>query len=713
MTSLDQEEELAQQKLFNKDVFRLLFTYVLRCRIYLIYALIFVILTTSTTLLIPFISRIIIDKCIIKNGYVVELNDEWHRSTENEFVKIVKKEGFHIELNNWFIYQSSMKKFSKNSVIRLTSDRVLSKEKYTPVQIRQFSSPLEKKVSAEVNSGNLLKIGNTLFLTEKESARFKNSELMELRSADLKRIALLSLVMISLFFVQFIASYLQILALMKLSQSAMRDLRTDLFSHLLSLELSFFDKNPVGKLVSRVTNDIESLNEMFSSVIINMSQNLLVMTGVIVVMFITDAYLASLVCISIPFLAIVIIIFREKTRKAYRLIRTKIADLNTFLNENISGIRITQIFVQEKKQLRKFKKINSEVYSANVHQLNIYAIFRPLIDFFRWFAIATIIYFGAQSMIDNRISYGLIVMFLAYIGTFFEPICELTEKIDILQSATAAGEKILSIFNTKALKEKEFASHPMRNSFVPSECIKGEVVFDNVWFAYEPENWVLKGVSFTVAPQSTLAVVGETGSGKSTIINLLAGFYKIQKGKITIDGVDIDDIPADILRKKISIVMQDVFLFSRTVKENIILNGAMDSDYLNRILASTNADRFINKLPDKENEMVMERGVTFSAGERQLLAFARSLYADPSILILDEATSNIDTHTEQLIQEAIPHLIKGRTSIAIAHRLSTVRNADQIIVLDNGTIAESGTHQSLLEINGLYHDLYRLQFENA
>lgn len=713
MTSLDQEEELAQQKLFNRDVFRLLLTYVLRYRIYLFYALIFVLITTSTTLLIPLISRTIIDKCIVKNGYIAVLNDEWSRSKENEFVKIVKKEGFYVGQNNWFIFQSSMKKISKNSAKQLANDHVLSKEKYTPVQIQQFSPTLEKKVNAEVNSGNLLKIGNTLFLTEKESARFKNYEMLELRSADLKRIALLSLFMISLFCIQFIASYLQILSLMKLSQRAMRDLRTDLFTHLLSLELSFFDKNPVGKLVNRVTNDIESLNEMFSSVIVNMSQNLLVMTGVIVMMFITDIYLASMVCVSIPFLALAIIIFRAQTRKAYRIIRTKIADLNTFLNENISGIRITQIFVQEKKQLKKFQKINNDVYFANIHQLNIYAIFRPLIDFFRWFAIATIIYFGAKSMIDNRISYGLIVMFLAYIGTFFEPIIELAEKIDILQSATAAGEKILSIFNTKALKEKEFTSNSKRNSNVSSERIRGEVVFDNVWFAYEPGIWVLKGVSFTVAPQSTLAVVGETGSGKSTIINLLAGFYKIQKGKITIDGVNIDDIPGNILRKNISIVMQDVFLFSRTVKENIILNEPMDSDYLNRILASTNADRFIHKLPDKENEMVMERGVTFSAGERQLLAFARSLYADPSILILDEATSNIDTHTEQLIQDAIPHLTKGRTSIAIAHRLSTVRNADQIVVLDNGTIAESGTHQSLLEINGLYCDLYRLQFENA
>lgn len=718
MTSLDQEEKLVQQKLFNIDVFKLLFTYVARYWKYLVYALLFVLVTTTTTLLIPLLSKTIIDKGIVKTGYLAKVSNDSLTTSEHEFANAVKKNGLFLGQNSWFVYQSTMKGFSKTIIDKLTASGELSKQKYTPVESRDFAYKLSEKVKSEVNSGNLMMIGTTILLTQSSSSRFTTSEMMELRAADLKKVAQLSLLMIFLFCIQFVASYLQILTLMQLSQKAMRDLRTDLFSHLLSLEVSFFDKNPVGKLVSRVTNDIESLNEMFSSVIVNMSQNLLVMAGVIVMMFIADAYLATLVCVSIPFLTLIVMIFRAKARKAYRLIRTKIADLNTFLNENISGIRITQIFVQENKQFTKFKKINREVYSANIQQLNIYAVFRPLIDFFKWFSIGTVIYFGAQSMADNRISYGLIVMFLAYISTFFEPIGELAEKIDILQNATASGEKILSIFKTSALKEVPLPSTSVpevvvSETPVQEERFRGEIVFDDVWFAYTPGEWVLKGVSFTVTPQSTLAVVGETGSGKSTIISLLAKFYVIQKGKIYIDGVDINDIPYTVLRKNISIVMQDVFLFSRSVKENIILNGLWNKDRFEKILDSTNSAFFIDRLPEKCDEMVMERGVTFSAGERQLLAFARSLYADPSILVLDEATSNIDTHTEQLIQDAISHVVKGRTSIAIAHRLSTVRDADQIIVLDDGRIAESGTHESLLLKNGLYYELYRLQFENA
>lgn len=709
MTNLDIEEEAVQQKLFNREVIKLLFDYVLRYRHYLFYALFFVLLTTATTLVVPLLSSIIIDKHIVKTGYIAAIDNK--SAGFDEFTATVKKKGELLAENQWFIYQSTLKHFSKQQVAQLIQKGVLSNEKYTPVRMRTFTSVLSGKVTMLINDGTLIKIGNTVLLNDRSSAKFTTAEMLELRYDDLRKVLLFSVLMLSLFSIQFIASYLQILALMKLSQKAMRDLRTDLFSHIISLELSFFDKNPVGKLVNRVTNDIEALNEMFSSVIVNISQNLLVMTGVIVMMFMTDAYLASLVCLTIPFLFLVIVIFRSQARSAYRIIRTKIADLNTFLNENISGIRVTQIFVQEKKQFEKFKKINKEVYSANIRQLNIYAVFRPLIDFFRWFAIGTVIYFGAQSLIEDRISYGMIVMFLAYIGTFFEPIGELAEKIDILQSATASGEKILSIFKTHVKKEVHLSSHSSQIRVVSK--LKGRIVFDDVWFSYVPGEWVLKGVSFSVEPQSTLAVVGETGSGKSTIISLLSRFYTVQKGRILIDGIDINEIPYQDLRKSISTVMQDVFLFSRTIKNNIILNELFDNDRFQKIAQYTNANYFIEKLPQKENEMVMERGVTLSAGERQLLAFARSLYAQPSILILDEATSNIDTHTEQLIQAAITELTKNRTTIAIAHRLSTVRNADQIIVIDKGVIVETGTHDRLIENNGLYYDLYRLQFENA
>ncbi len=711
MSNLEHDEDLAQQKLFNIDVIKLLFRYVFRYRRYLYYSLGFVAVTTATTLYVPVLTRDIIDKYVVNAGYMARRNIQSESPDQKLFNVKIDNEGVVLDTQWVFIYQNTLKHFSKKFIDSQRDRGILSKKKYTLVKLNHVSNELRMKIDRKAVGQYCIVINNHLLIPQDGTQVFTVKEMSELRSNDMKMVILLSFVILGLFVIQFGASYLQILALMKLSQKAMRDLRTDLFSHMLSLELSFYDKNPVGKLVNRVSNDIESLNELFSSVIVNMSQNLLIMAGVVIMMFIADAYLAALVCCTIPVLVLIIFVFRAQARSAYRLIRTKITELNTFLNENISGIRITQVFVQEKKQINKFSVLNNEMYRANIRQLNVYAIFRPMIDFFRWFAIATVIYFGAQSIIDGRISYGLIVMFLAYIGTFFEPIGDLAEKIDILQSATAAGEKILSIFKTDA--RREICAGEQAGNGVSVEKFNGEIVFENVWFAYVPGEWVLKGVSFTVKPKTTLAVVGATGSGKSTIISLLARFYVPQKGRITVDGVDINRIPYEILRKNLSIVMQDVFLFSRTVKENIILNESWDALRYENVMRDTNAGTFVERLLLKHDEMVMERGVTFSAGERQLLAFARSLYADPSILILDEATSNIDTHTELLIQEAIAKGIRGRTSIAIAHRLSTIRNADTIIVIEHGGVSESGTHEQLIDKKGIYYELYRLQFDSV
>jgi ATP-binding cassette subfamily B multidrug efflux pump len=316
-------------------------------------------------------------------------------------------------------------------------------------------------------------------------------------------------------------------------------------------------------------------------------------------------------------------------------------------------------------------------------------------------------YLGSRFILDDRISYGMVLMFIAYIGAFFEPIGDLSEKFDIMQSATAAGEKILSVFKADAKKEispQSSLAHP---------GMAGEIEFRDVWFSYVPDEWVLRGVSFSVKPKETLAIVGETGSGKTTIISLLSRLYAVRKGSITVDGTDINEIPYGRLRANIATVMQDVFLFSRTLRENVILNSAYDEERFASVSRITHIDKFIGELAHRENEQVMERGATFSAGERQLLAFARALYANPSILVLDEATSNIDTETERLIQDAIAHLIRGRTSIIIAHRLSTIRNADRILVLEKGLIVEQGDHESLLAGRGLYYDLYKMQFSDA
>jgi ATP-binding cassette subfamily B multidrug efflux pump len=361
-------------------------------------------------------------------------------------------------------------------------------------------------------------------------------------------------------------------------------------------------------------------------------------------------------------------------------------------------------------------------------QVYVYGIFRPLIELFRWLALAGVICIGARLIVGDRISYGLVVMFLSYIGTFFEPLGDLAEKFDTMQSATAAGEKILLLFSEPDAKEIEVAcsneamSRKAAGTGVatfttgighPKALKHGDVRFDDVWFAYKPGEWVLKGVSFSIEKDRTLAIVGETGSGKTTIASLLTRLYAVQKGTISIGGRPIDDIPYQVLRGSVATVMQDVFLFSTTVAANIALDSPFNKEKFDRACQLSHCDRFLAGLPGGAYEPVMERGATFSAGERQLIAFARALYFDPSILVLDEATSNIDTETEQLIQDAIKHLIKGRTSLIIAHRLSTIRNADEIIVLDKGAIAERGDHATLMAKKGFYYDLYSLQFEVA
>lgn len=703
-------EDNAPDSYFNKDVIKLLFKYILKYRSNLYLALLFVSIITTTTLTVPFLSRIIIDKSIIKSGYLV-INDTTYTNNSRDFKKLLSH-CIALNADTLFAFKNSLSKLSAGEISKLTSKGTVSESTFTLIESPAIDKIPEIKINDALSKGILYRFpGNRFLIKEKQNSFFTFSETASLRIYDIHHAGSMVLVIIGLFVIQFIAAYFQIITLMKLSQFAMRDLRTDLYSHILSLELSFFDKNPIGKLVNRITNDIESLNELFSTVLVTLVQDVLILSGITTIMFFTDLHLALIVSITFPALFIVMLFFRIKARTAYRIIRTRIADLNAFLNENISNIRIIQIFVQELRQFKKFKHINEQVYSANLRQIIIYSVFRPLIDFFKWFTIGTVIYFGTVFFIHGTISYGILLMFLAYINNFFEPIGDLAEKFDILQSATAAGEKILSVFNAPFRKEHVLIS----KSASASSCkpFHGTIVFDDVWFCYTPGEWVLKGVSFSVPARTTLAIIGETGSGKSTIINLISGLYPIQKGRILIDGIDISEFSPGELRSNIATVMQDVFVFSRTIKDNIILGNDWNQTIFQQVTTLTHADEFLRKLPYGAEQKVMERGVTFSAGERQLLAFTRALYFNPSILILDEATSNIDTETEILIQDAISQLIKNRTSIVIAHRLSTIRSSKNILVLNKGQIAEAGDHETLMRHQGLYYDFFRLQFENS
>lgn len=703
-------EENTPDSFFNKDVVKLLFKYILRYRSHLYLALLFVSVITTATLTVPFLSRIAIDRHIVKSGYLVK-HDKANADQSRDLEKLLSK-SIVLKDDTLFVFKSNLSGLSADEIRKLTAEGTLSESTFALIESPTVDNKLEMKINEAQSKGILLVFPNNRYLLKENSSSFFTvSETALLRIHDIRQIGFMVLIILGLFILQFVASYFQIITLMKLSQYAMRDLRIDLFSHITSLELSFFDKNPIGKLVNRITNDIESLNELFSTVLVTLVQDVLILMGITIIMFFTDYHLALVVSISFPALFIVMFLFRIKARQAYRIIRTRISDLNSFLNENISNIRIIQIFVQELRQFNKFKLINGLVYHANLRQVIIYAIFRPLIDFFKWFTIGLVIYFGTTFFLQGTISYGLLVMFLAYINSFFEPIGDLAEKFDILQSATAAGEKILTVLNAPCRKEPVLHSKP--DLLLSENPLDGEIVFDNVWFCYTPGEWVLKGVSFSVPARSTMAIVGETGSGKSTIINLISGLYPISKGRILIDGVDINEIPPGRLRSNIATVMQDVFLFSRTIRENIIMGKNWDEPRFQQVTSLTHASKFLQRLPHGADQNVMERGVTFSAGERQLLAFTRALYFNPSILILDEATSNIDTETEALIQDAISQLIKGRTSIVIAHRLSTIRSAEKILVLNKGQIAEFGDHDTLMGLQGLYYEFFKLQFEKT
>jgi len=716
------DDKRENEKLYSGDVLRLIFHYIVVYKKYLFASLFFVLFITGANLSVPYLLKTIIDRFIFKQGRIIQLH-EYILQGNKTIDKKRLRGGIYLTDTAYFIFRSQLKYFSKKEIEDLEKTGVLSKDSYIPVEYPSFRGPLKNKVNNFLQSGNILLFNDSIYLFNTEILwRFKVQELAELRALDFKRIVQYVILIMFILLIQFGASYIQIIFLMKLSQLAMKDLRKDLFSHIISLEVSYYDKNQIGRMVNRVTNDIETLNELFSSVLITLFQDILMMLGIAMVMFFTDLYLASVVAISFPFIVLITIMFRIKVRNAYRLIRTKITELNSFFNETITGIRIIQIFVREIQNFTRFTARNTAVYNAQLKQLYVYAIFRPLISFLRWFSIASVIYFGARGIGLDKVSYGLLVMFIAYIERFFAPVRDLSEKFDIMQSANAAGEKIISIFKADAVKEvvendEKDASVKVSVIKLPGvserkQELRGEIQFDDVWFSYITDEWILKGVSFSINPKEILAIVGETGAGKSTITSILSKFYKIQRGKILIDGVDIEDIPYWKIRRNIVSVMQDVFLFSRDIRKNITLGSPYNEEWFKTVCRATHIDRFINNLPDGELEPVMERGVTFSAGERQLLSFARALYFNPSILVLDEATSNIDTETERLIQDAIINLTKGRTSLIIAHRLSTIKNADKIIVLDRGKIVEEGRHQELLAKKGIYHKLYTLQFSN-
>lgn len=508
---------------------------------------------------------------------------------------------------------------------------------------------------------------------------------------------------VSVLLLLFICNRIQYVLLQSTGQKIIYEIRNELFAHVESLSMRFFDLTPVGKIVTRITNDVEALNDMYSNILIKLFKNLIKILGLAAVMLMLNVRMALLSFVLVPAIVVLTVIFKRISRRTYQITRTKITALNTFLSENLSGMKIIQIFHREEKKKEEFEEKSEELYRANYRELMVFAIFRPMIYMLSVLALVIVLAGGSSGVLSDTLSIGTLYIFLQYINTFFEPIQELAEQLSTLQSAIASAEKIFTLLDVKPVVEEP--ENP-----VELKEIKGRIEFKHVWFAYDGEDYILKDVSFTIEPGQRVAFVGATGAGKSSILNLIGRYYDIQKGEILLNGVDIRKLKKEQLRAAIGQVQQDVFLFTGDISSNIRLRNEEISDEAVREAAhEVNADRFIRKLPGQYHEHVSERGATFSAGQRQLLSFARTLAFDPTILILDEATANIDTETEQWIQDALGKLMNGRTTIMVAHRLSTIQHADKIIVMHKGRIRESGTHQELLEQNGIYKKLYQLQ----
>ncbi len=525
-------------------------------------------------------------------------------------------------------------------------------------------------------------------------------------NSDYDGLLFISIFLVASLILQAIIQYVLTYFTQLMGQKIIYDLRIKIFSHVQRLALKYFDKTPIGRIVTRVTNDVESLNEMFSSGIVMVFSDIFIIIWIFIFMFLMSWDLSLVTLSVLPVLFYATFLFRRKVRESYRDVRKYLANLNSYMQEHLTGMSVVQLFAKENDEIKNFSKINEQHKDANTSAVFYYAVFFPSVEFLSSIAIALIIWYGGGSVIEGTMTVGVLFAFVQYTEMFFRPIRDLSEKYNIMQTAMASSERIFTL-----LDDKTFIKNPETPNNIKK--VEGKIEFKDVCFAYNPDEYVLKNLSFEINPGESVALVGATGAGKTSIINILTRFYDIQKGSILVDGKDISTVDKSELRKHISIVLQDIQLFSGTIKSNIDLYSEdISFEKVKEAAETVGASKFIEKLPNKYLEEVKEKGSTLSVGQKQLISFARALAYNPQILILDEATSSVDTETEQIIQNAIEKLLVGRTSIVIAHRLSTIQNADKIIVMHKGEIREIGTHQELLSKRGIYYKLYQLQYKD-
>ncbi len=581
------------------------------------------------------------------------------------------------------------------------------------------------KAAADVVGPFLTLLAVDVYLTHNPGAHPKFARFFN--PDPLAGINQLCAVFVGLLLFSFFLEFLQTYYMQWTGQKAMFDLRSQIFRHLQYMHVAFFDKNPVGRLVTRATTDVDALNEMFTAGVVSIIEDVFVLAGILAIMLKMNWRLALITFAVLPVIMFATRLFRHSVRESYRGTRTAIARINSYLQEHVSGMVVLQLFNRERKAYKKFEDVNTQNMLAWKDAIMAYAVYYPVVEVLSSVAIACVIYFGGRGVIANLTTLGVLAAFIQYAQRFFRPIMDLSEKYNILQSAMASGERVFKLLDTPV--EITSPENPRKVEG------PGRIEFDHVWFAYRtmPEedvakpsvqksvdqpkpgqmDWVLQDVSFTVEPGENIAIVGHTGAGKTTIISLLMRFYDVQKGAIRIDGVDIKHMDITDLRRRISVVLQDPFLFTGTIEQNIRLGSSWITDeMLERAAEDVNVADFIRTLPNGYKEPVQERGSTLSTGQKQLISFARALAHNPKILILDEATSSVDTETEMRVREALTKLVEGRTSLVIAHRLSTIQRADKIIVMHKGRVREFGTHQQLLAQRGIYYKLYQLQYKD-
>lgn len=648
----------------------------------------FLLLVAISTLeiVLPVITKNVLDNYIEKSYVRADLTEISQEIAD-------KNQAYAVYFENYVFLPKNV--LSKDDNVSMDKAGILHKEKYylfTNEQLANYEGDVE---GYKTEKGTLVSYENM--------GQLPSDELLKLRKNDLNNVRLFALIYLAILVFTFVFHYLQVVMMAMFSENVMHDMRAALVRHIMSLSLNFFNRNPVGRLVTRSTNDIDALRDLFTDVLVYSAKDIITVIGVFFVMFKLSTKLSLILLLLFPIIALTLFLFQRFAREAYRKVRTALAKVNAYLSEAISGVSLIQVFNQENKARKDFDDTVKGYYKANMYQLTIFSIFRPLIDVLSYVTLGTMLYFGGRGVIRGEFTIGVLVAFISYINMLFRPIFDFSEKYNIFQSAMASSERIFLLLN-----EKDKIDSP-EETVKPQKRL-GKIEFRNVSFEYKKGEPVLKNVNITIEPNESVAFVGATGAGKTTIINLLMRFYDPTAGEILLDGVDLRDFDLNYLRSYFGLVLQDVFMFAGDIKYNIMLNNEVAQSKMVEYSKYVNAHDFIAKLADKYDSSVSERGSNLSTGQRQLIAFARALTKEPMVLILDEATSSIDSETEYLIQDAIKKIMKDRTSIAIAHRLSTIQDANTIYVLHKGEIVEQGSHSELLALQGHYYELYKFQY---